>query len=98
MQTEAAISLLFLLPQQDCPQNYRHNCVFVFVVVVVVVVFAVAAAAAVVLEPFSYVSVTSLKPIQQWGQNLRENFSSFSLHITKFHYRILPNSHTSLFL
>ena len=95
VQTEAATTLLFLLPQQDCPQNLRRHFV---VAVVVVVVAATATAAVVVLEPSSYVSVTSLKPTQQWGQNLRENFSSFTLHITKFHYRSLPNSHTSLIL
>jgi len=94
VQTESPTALLFLLPQQDYPQNHRHNCV----VAVVAVVAAAAAAAVVVLKPSSYVSVTSLKPIQEWGQNLRENFSSFTLHITKFHYRSLPSSHTSLLL
>jgi hypothetical protein len=97
VQTESASALLFPLPQQDYPQNYRHNCV-VAVVAVVAAAAAAAAAAVVVLKPSSYVSVTSLKPIQEWGQNLRENFSSFTLHITKFHYRSLPSSHTSLLL
>jgi hypothetical protein len=54
--------------------------------------------AVVVIDSFFYFSLTTLKPVQQWGQNLRENFSSFSPHIREFHYRCLFNSHTSTYI
>jgi hypothetical protein len=85
-ETETAIQLL--LPAHDSfhNKNFRKSKEAAFLAVVVVI------------ASFIHFWMMTLNPAQQWGQNLRKNFSSFSSHITEFHYRCLFNSHTSTYI
>jgi hypothetical protein len=85
-ETDAAIQLLLLAHVSFHNKNFRKSKEAAFL------------AAVVVIASFFYFWTMTLNPAQQWGQNLRKNFSSFSSHITEFHYRCLFNSHTSTYI
>jgi hypothetical protein len=85
IETQAAIQLLWLAHDLFHNKHFRKSKEAAFLAVVVIA--------------FSFhFWMMTLNPTQQWGQNLRKNFSSFSSYITEFHYRCLFNSHTSTYI